>query len=331
MQTLTFLTIGAAVLVDDPIAHLSPTTTQLTKWSLDRKNSVRTQLAYVESKAAYEGTHVGRAISAEAIKKRKEREEKRRAARASKHAADAEEADVEDEDGIVYDSEPNVMVSSGSTVTPSKASKTKGALFTPQFPAILSKRYNLSSLPYVINIPASSSSLEWYSPKQASAIYTTLASAREARIWTYPSTLSERARCGVFKDLWKKGYFMGGGIKFGGEYLVYPGTYILFSIGTFIIDRFSDRLFRRPSEVSLSFHCNGHRLPNRFHTAHGNCCTWSSWHIYEKIAPPLQLERREARGILPHHRVGGVWLAIRMGVVYIKHHICMFFSHGRVK
>jgi len=192
---------------------------------------MRTQLAYVESKAAQEGSQIGRAMSTEAIRKRKEREGKRRAARAAKHAAEAEEADVEDEDGVVDDPEPTtLMVSSGSTVTPSKASKTKDALFTPQLPGTLSKPLafsNPSSLPYVITIPASSSSLEWYSPTQASAIYHTLASAREAGVWTYPSTLPERARCGVFKDLWHKGYFMGGGIKFGGEYLIYPGMSLL--------------------------------------------------------------------------------------------------------
>jgi tRNA-splicing endonuclease subunit Sen34 len=31
------------------------------------------------------------------------------------------------------------------------------------------------------------------------------------------------ARIRVFKDLWKKGYFMGSGLKFGADFLVYPG------------------------------------------------------------------------------------------------------------
>lgn len=183
-------------------------------------------------------------MSTEAIRKRKEREEKRKAARAAKHAAEAEEADVEDEDGVVDDLEPTTLtVSSGSTVTPSK---TKDALFPPQLPATLSKPLtfsNPSSLPYVITIPASSSSLEWYSPKQASAIYHTLASARKAGIWTYPSTLPERARCGVFKDLWHKGYFMGGGIKFGGEYLIYPGMSIFEKCTVYLRIAFRSHLF----------------------------------------------------------------------------------------
>jgi tRNA-splicing endonuclease subunit Sen34 len=163
-------------------------------------------------------------MSTEAIRKRKGREEKRRkaaTAKAAKDAADAHEADIEDEDGDGDDNAEQadgnastITVSSGSTVTPSKSSFLRS-------PSPVN-----TNLPYTISIPASSASLEWYSPKQ---IYTSLLSAREAGVWTYPSTLAERARCGVFKDLWKQGYFMGGGIKFGGEYLVYPGKTVTFS------------------------------------------------------------------------------------------------------
>lgn len=224
--------LGAAALVDDPTAHRSPTPAQLRKWSRDQQNSVRSQLAFIESKMAKEGLQYGRAMSTEAIRKRKEREERRRkaaTAKAAKAAADAHEADVEDEDGDANgDGEENgetgevdpgnVMVSSGSTVTSSKVSK--ASFLPPPSPAPSTLH---SNTPYTISIPTSSSSLEWYSPNQAWAIYSTLSSAREVGVWLYPSTLTERARCGVFKDLWKQGYFMGGGIKFGGEYLVYPG------------------------------------------------------------------------------------------------------------
>lgn len=74
---------------------------------------------------------------------------------------------------------------------------------------------------YTVTVPASSSSLPWYAPSQS--IYTTIESARTAGVWVYPSTPHERAKCGVFKGLWESGYFLGCGIKFGGDYLVYPG------------------------------------------------------------------------------------------------------------
>ncbi|PBK96679.1 tRNA-intron endonuclease catalytic domain-like protein [Armillaria gallica] len=74
---------------------------------------------------------------------------------------------------------------------------------------------------YNIVIPASSSSMKWYSPDACT--YASIDSAKAAGIWDYPSNLHERAKCGVFRSLWEQGYFMGGGIKFGGDYLVYPG------------------------------------------------------------------------------------------------------------
>ncbi|KAF7304615.1 tRNA-splicing endonuclease subunit Sen34 [Mycena kentingensis (nom. inval.)] len=74
---------------------------------------------------------------------------------------------------------------------------------------------------YTVVIPASASSFEWYNDVDCG--YTTLVSAKEAGIWDYPSTLQERAKCGVFRDLWEQGMFLGIGIKFGGDYLVYPG------------------------------------------------------------------------------------------------------------
>ncbi|KAJ7694205.1 hypothetical protein B0H17DRAFT_866661, partial [Mycena rosella] len=74
---------------------------------------------------------------------------------------------------------------------------------------------------YTVVIPASSTSFEWYD--DSASQFTTIQSAKAAGIWEYPTTLFERAKCGVFRGLWEQGMYMGGGIKFGGDYLVYPG------------------------------------------------------------------------------------------------------------
>ncbi|KAJ7632465.1 hypothetical protein FB45DRAFT_745351, partial [Roridomyces roridus] len=74
---------------------------------------------------------------------------------------------------------------------------------------------------YSMIIPASSTPFEWYN--DSTCVYTTISSAKQAGLWEYPSNLQERAKCGVFRDLWEQGMFMGGGIRFGGDYLVYPG------------------------------------------------------------------------------------------------------------
>jgi tRNA-splicing endonuclease subunit Sen34 len=70
---------------------------------------------------------------------------------------------------------------------------------------------------------ATTSTEPWYAPK----IYSTLSEAKEAGIWTYPSSVLERARCAVFRDLSEKGNYIGGGLRFGGDWLVYPGMHSL--------------------------------------------------------------------------------------------------------
>ncbi|KAG8739046.1 tRNA-splicing endonuclease subunit [Ceratobasidium sp. 414] len=82
---------------------------------------------------------------------------------------------------------------------------------------------NTSTQPHTVHVPSLSSDLAWY---DAQAYYT-IADARDAGVWTYPSDVKERAECAVFRDLWEKGNYLGPGIKFGGNYLVYPGSFIL--------------------------------------------------------------------------------------------------------
>lgn len=199
--------LGAAVLVDDPAAYKQPTVPQLERWSAEQQESVNTQVTYNATKVAKENQS-GRAISEEALRKRKEREERKRAQAAAKAAAEGSEGGAS-ADALFAPIEPQIQTPSARDLASSSAEGSKK-----------------SNLPYTIVIPASSSSLEWYDASDCT--YSTIESARKAGVWDYPATLSERARCGVFKDLWKQGYFMGGGIKFGGEYLVYPGLIYYF-------------------------------------------------------------------------------------------------------
>ncbi|WFD35705.1 tRNA-intron lyase [Malassezia cuniculi] len=53
--------------------------------------------------------------------------------------------------------------------------------------------------------------------------YESLQEAFAAGVFTFPSTYVERARCAVFEDLHKQGYYMSTGLRFGGDYVVYPG------------------------------------------------------------------------------------------------------------
>jgi tRNA-splicing endonuclease subunit Sen34 len=193
--------------------HLQPTISQLKRWSKDQEESIQTQLVYTETKIAKESANPSRAMSEEAQRKRKERE-LRKQAEAARKAATGEDVD-----------NPAAFLASTSTELQKDLTirNTDSGIGTP-----LPEGSNTSSIHYTIVIPASSSSLDWYDSSTCS--YSTIEAAREAGVWDYPSDLTERARCGVFKDLWKQGYFMGGGIKFGGEYLVYPGMYCFITL-----------------------------------------------------------------------------------------------------
>lgn len=144
------------------------------------------------------------ALTAEALQKRKAREEKRAA-----KARLASESGEPDSFSMMLQPESPAVSAPGQPVEET------------------SKSGIVSSAGYTVVIPTSSTTFEWYDADPSCA-YPTIAAAKEAGIWEYPSTLQERARCGVFRDLWEQGYFMGGGIKFGGDYLVYPGLSLKF-------------------------------------------------------------------------------------------------------
>ncbi|CAE6415592.1 unnamed protein product [Rhizoctonia solani] len=77
---------------------------------------------------------------------------------------------------------------------------------------------------HTVHVPGPSSELPWY----AAQIFHTIDEARGAGVWSYPRDVKERAECAVFRDLWEKGNYLGPGIKFGGNYLVYPGDPLRF-------------------------------------------------------------------------------------------------------
>lgn len=197
-----FVLTELAILIDDPRAHPEPTFEQLQRWNAGQEEAIRQQLTATEAKGAKESARQGRAMSEEALQKRRLRDE-RRLAEASKAARDATASDGSTALFVPEHISKPIEVASPSTASGMKIQATK--------------------IPYTIVIPAPSSSLEWYGPDTVS--YTTITAAKDAGVWDYPSDLQERAKCGVFRSLWEQGYFMGGGIKFGGDYLVYPGLY----------------------------------------------------------------------------------------------------------
>lgn len=177
-----------ATIVHDPAAHHPATPTQLESWDAQRQRGIAQQIREAERRKGEDRAAIADAASeAAAQKKRAEREARRRLQLAE--AAAGPEAVVE---------------GAAVTDTPSPSSQ-------PQANAAV----------YTVSVPTTSDAFVWYEP--GAHTYETLDAAREAGVWTYPATEEERAKCEVFRDLWEKGYYLGGGGKFGGDWLVYPG------------------------------------------------------------------------------------------------------------
>ncbi len=188
-----YQTVELAVLIDDRNAHHPPSAEALAEWNMAREASVTAQIIAAEAEKASEKA-TKHSTSEEAIRKRKEREAKKAAAAQAKALAE----------GLTLDDSSTAPVLPVPVVEDRPGTPSKNAAHA-----------------FTVTIPASSSDLQWYTPD--SAAYSTLDSAREVSIWTYPTTPFEYAKCRVFQDLWEKGNYMGGGIKFGGDFLVYPG------------------------------------------------------------------------------------------------------------
>lgn len=198
-----------AVLVDDPRAHLPPTAAQLEKWNAERRAGVHAQLVAAEAKEAT--SSAAKSLSEAALRKRKQREEKRAAAARAKALA-------EDSGSGLFDPTADAVLPSQPATQPERPSTPKATGNTG------STVYLPASVVYTVTVPASSPvSLPWYGTDSTNT-YATIEAARAAGVWTYPTTAFERAKCAVYRDLWKQGHFMGGGIRFGGDFLVYPGT-----------------------------------------------------------------------------------------------------------
>ena len=171
--------------------------------------------------AAAQTKETPKAFSEEALRKRREREQKRAQARAT--SATSVEPDRTSGDVV----SPSIL-SPAPAVHAAVQAGDQAAVGRPATPSSGENTSSTSTLPtsavYTVTVPASSpAALPWYSP-DAACTYTTIEAARAAGVWSYPRTPFERAKCAVYRDLWEKGHYMGGGIKFGGDFLVYPGT-----------------------------------------------------------------------------------------------------------
>ena len=208
-----------ATIVHDPAAHHAPTSAQLEAWDVSRRQSIAHQLESGQRGAKGEERRAAAALQDPvAIQKRAEREaaRRRRLAEAAE-AAEAAAAGETREDALVASSTDKPipaqtqMQREGENPAPERASSSLAPASTGAV--------------YTVSVPTTSDEFAWYDAAAAHT-YETLDAARAADVWNYPATPEDRARCEVFRDLWEKGYYLGGGSKFGGDWLVYPGMHL---------------------------------------------------------------------------------------------------------
>ncbi|KDQ12352.1 hypothetical protein BOTBODRAFT_189340 [Botryobasidium botryosum FD-172 SS1] len=199
-EVVYLLEKGLVVLLDDSTSHRQPTPAELQSWHEARREEALAEIQGREKSEAFravESTGKGKGkgkTSEAALQKRKEREERKARKAAVKGGEDAQ-------------GELGVLAPDEAPVEPA-----------PESAPIPSREAPLPT--HTIRIPTTSHpQYPWFEP----TTYSTLSDAKAAGIWTYPDTPEERARCAVFRDLITKGYFLGGGMKFGGDWLVYPG------------------------------------------------------------------------------------------------------------
>lgn len=176
--------------MDDIHAHHDPSKSEEEKWIQTQRQEQQEEVA---RKSTFISLSAQKNLSEEALEKRRKREERRSQALSKISGDNAQDAET----NAALLMQPSRPLTPASTL--------------------------ISSIPYTVKIPTSSTQLRWYNTSQH--YFDNIRAAQEANIWSYPSSSEERARCGVYRALWEKGYYMGCGIKFGGDYVVYPGGF----------------------------------------------------------------------------------------------------------
>lgn len=206
---------------------------------------------FTQGKGKSKSKPTGPDSSEAALKKRMEREAKKASLAAAALAQAQAQVDGEDPPSG-SDSRPDISRLLASDQSPSvpyssireapNVNKTVKAAAPSLDPSVINPS-SFAPLPvHTITIPATSSAFPWLSditsssspnfdsdfppftpPTSSDFTHTTLPSAREQGIWDFPLTLEQRARCAVFRSLHERGFWMGGGLRFGGDWLVYPG------------------------------------------------------------------------------------------------------------
>jgi len=192
---LFYLYIGIIILIDDKQNHQTHTQVQIKKYEQNRLQEENIQLQdYInsieEKKLKIELLRKSNDLSQD-IKDIKGKRDKK------KRPNDPKEKDTLLQQKQILRDQQNSLILENNT------SKISG--FAP-----------------VINIKTTSSSFAWYDDN--SNCYSSIDIVKQKNLWTWPNTQKDLQKYKVYCDLWDRGYYITSGIKFGGDYLLYPGN-----------------------------------------------------------------------------------------------------------
>lgn len=260
--------LGAAFLVDDSPAHLTPTSSQAHSfWESHNSDASSQQVRFLRaqkeasrifeeklnstgssklnsqpSSSKVEGEEEKKIKKAkEALEKRKRREEAKKLKEEERKRKEGVEElelfghheDEEDGDQVLKEvGNDSIMEEKedGSSDLPN-AEKVRSKASSRRTTTNQTEEEEASSLGYSYLTPGTSSNSDWYQPSSSNqqgykaTAHLTLSSAAKAGIWNFPANRRDRALCAAFEALHAKGYYMGVGLRFGGDFVVYPGEY----------------------------------------------------------------------------------------------------------
>lgn len=259
--TLLFpINLGIACLVDDKLAHAHPTPDQAEAYAQARKKAITAQqdyaLAQDEEKAKLMKEKYKHQIEKRQKEKLAKKEQEQRIANSEQASSDiqgilpAEEPVVdipvvaEAKDSAITKDSSHVPY---SIITPTSsdgrpwykpdpltsevdAYQSKLSISSQTFPMARSKFFFLDANNHFME--------STISPEEAALNdITKKGQVNNGTNWSDGSGVTasssgdsemqelKKARIEVFRDLWKNGYFMGSGLKFGADFLVYPGKF----------------------------------------------------------------------------------------------------------
>jgi len=200
---------GICHLIHSPSAIIPPTPSQIEQHELSRLSTARSLQLEAEA-AAVEKVRKFAVTVNDSAEVRRKREERRRGKQKQK----------EEEEDVAASATPLIQRQIDAQ-TP--AEQTDPSPNDPSTAPPPCTKQISAGQPYFTTVPSTPLAHPWFSPSTASSTYHSLSSALASRVWTYPTTLLERARCASFRAIWEQGMYSGHGVRFGGEFLVYPG------------------------------------------------------------------------------------------------------------